>query len=112
MMLDTISYLNLSKLVYGNFKSKARGHSIDYIIKNKLYTNTEGINIDDPELFALKDPSNPLLSYTLIHFEKKTTFLALLARLLNLLLGILFLLFAVLKLTRMVYQSGTTVLQI
>ena len=70
MMLDTISYLNLSKLVYGNFKSKARGHSIDYIIKNKLYTNTEGINIDDPELFALKDPSNPLLSYTLIHFEK------------------------------------------
>ena len=70
MMLDTISYLSLSKLVYGNFKSKARGHSIDYIIKNKLYTNTEGINIDDPELFALKDSSNPLLSYTLIHFEK------------------------------------------
>ena len=33
MMLDTISYLSLSKLVYGNFKSKARGHSIDYIIK-------------------------------------------------------------------------------
>lgn len=66
MMLDVISCLSLSKLVYGNFKSKARGHSIDYIIKNKLYTNTEGINIDDPEFSALKKESNPLRFWKLI----------------------------------------------
>ncbi len=69
MSLNTIDYLNLSALAYIDFKGDAKDNDIAYILKNGLYTG----DLDKPELSSLKDPSNPLRSYTLINSQSNTS---------------------------------------
>lgn len=58
-----INYINFSALAYAQFEDNARDHDIGYILKNKLYSNTEDFKTSKLELSTLQNSSNPLRSY-------------------------------------------------
>lgn len=61
--LEAINYINFSALAYAQFEDSARNHDIGYILKNKLYSNTEDFKTSRLELSTLQNSSNPLRSY-------------------------------------------------
>ena len=70
-MVKTIEYLNLSALAYVDFKKSDPGLTLDKIIRSEQKEKSrKGLDLNKPEFSALKDTSNPLRSYTLVHFEK------------------------------------------
>ena len=70
-MVKTIEYLSLSALAYVDFKESDAGLTLDEIIRDEQKKKSrKGFDLDRPELSALKDPSSPLRSYTLVYFEK------------------------------------------
>ena len=70
-MVKTIEYLSLSALAYVDFKESDAGLTLDeIIIDEQKKKSRKDFNLDSPELSALQNSSNPLRSYTLIHFEK------------------------------------------
>ncbi len=71
-MVNTKDYLNLSALAYVDFESVDKGKTIGSLVdgvENGTMSRKD-FNINSPEFSALQNSSNPLLSYTLIHFEK------------------------------------------
>lgn len=63
--LEAINYINFSALAYAQFEDNARDYDIGYILKNKLYSNTEDFKTSK---LTLRNSSNPLRSWRLINF--------------------------------------------
>ena len=57
--LEAINYINFSALACAQFEDNARNHDIGYILKNKLYSNTEDFKTSKLELSALQNSSHP-----------------------------------------------------
>jgi hypothetical protein len=58
--LEAINYINFSALAYAQFEDNARDYDIGYILKNKLYSNTEDFKTSKLELSTLQN--FPILS--------------------------------------------------
>ncbi len=58
--LEAINYINFSALAYAQFEDNARNHDIGYILKNKIYSNTEDFKTSKLELPPSK--TLPILS--------------------------------------------------
>lgn len=66
-MVKTIEYLSLSALAYVDFKESDAGLTLDEIIRDEQKKKSrKDFNINNPELSALQDPSNPLRSWKVI----------------------------------------------
>jgi hypothetical protein len=68
-MVKTIEYLSLSALAYVDFKESDAGLTLDEIIRDEQKKKSrKDFNINNPELSALKNESNPLRSYILLDY--------------------------------------------
>ena len=66
-MVKTIEYLSLSALAYVDFKESDAGLTLDEIIRDEQKKKSrKDFNINNPELSALQNSSNPLRSWKLI----------------------------------------------
>ena len=66
-MAKTIEYLSLSALAYVDFKESDAGLTLDEIIRDEQKKKSrKDFNINNPELSALQNSSNPLRSRKLI----------------------------------------------
>lgn len=66
-MVKTIEYLSLSALAYVDFKESDAGLTLDEIIRDEQKKKSrKDFNINNPELSALQNSSNPLRSRKLI----------------------------------------------
>ena len=69
-MVNTKDYLNLSALAYVDFESVDKGKTIGSLVdgvENGTMSRKD-FNINNPELSALKNESNPLRSYILLDY--------------------------------------------
>lgn len=66
-MVKTIEYLSLLALAYVDFKESDAGLTLDEIIRDEQKKKSrKDFNINNPELSALQNSSNPLRSWKLI----------------------------------------------
>ena len=66
MSLSTLDYLNLNAIAYLDFDKLSIGKNIAQLIGDKVIPEKD---INNPELFALKDPSSLLRSYILLNIQ-------------------------------------------
>lgn len=69
--MKAIDYLNLTALVYAEFKNEAIGKTIGSILDNKLFSNSKNFSVNNPELRRLSKPI-ALRNWTLINFQPNT----------------------------------------
>ena len=69
--MKAIDYLNLTALVYAEFKNEAIGKTIGSILDNKLFSNSKNFSVNNPELRRLSKPI-ALCNWTLINFQPNT----------------------------------------
>lgn len=69
--MKAIDYLNLTALVYAEFKNEAICKTIGSILDNKLFSNSKNFSVNNPELRRLSKPI-ALCNWTLINFQPNT----------------------------------------
>ncbi len=70
-MINTLDYINFSKLAYIDFNANSKGRTLSSIIE-KQDSEIKAEDLSSPDLSALANPGSSLRSWTLIDFQPNT----------------------------------------